>query len=89
VPNLFIERAKIFNKKALRAKKWQLNVMLAKKCIVYTFFESQKLSHPIILVPNRTLWALEKALLGKKLPSGTWFGTADLNHVSPQKPIIN
>jgi hypothetical protein len=48
--------------------------------MVFTYFESQKLSHPMSLVPNRTPRALEKALAGKKMPAGTRLGTADLEN---------
>jgi hypothetical protein len=44
--------------------------------MVYTYFESQKLSHPMSLVPNRTPRALGKTLAGKKMPAGTRLGTA-------------
>jgi hypothetical protein len=53
--------------------------MPGKKCMAYTYFESQKLSHPIILVPNRTPRGLGKALAGKKMPAGSRLGTADLD----------
>ena len=52
--------------------------MPGKKCGFYTYFESQKLGHPIVLVPNRTPRALVKALAGKKMHAGTRLGTADL-----------
>ncbi len=46
--------------------------------MVYTYFESQKLGHPMSLVPNRTPRALGKTLVGKKMPAGTRLGTAVL-----------
>ncbi len=49
--------------------------------MVYTYFESQKLSHPMSLVPNRTPRALGKTLAGKKMPAGTRLGTAALDNV--------
>jgi len=52
--------------------------------MVYTYFESQKLSHPMSLVPNRTPWALGKTLAGKKMPAGTRLGTAALGGRVPQ-----
>jgi hypothetical protein len=50
--------------------------------MVYTYFESQKLSHPMRLVPNRTPWALGKTLAGKKMPAGTRLGTAAITDTS-------
>jgi hypothetical protein len=55
--------------------------MRGKKCMVYTYFESQKLSHPMSLVPNRTSRALGKTLAGKKMPAGTRLGTAALSQM--------
>ncbi len=37
------------------------------------------------LVPNRTPWALRKALAGKKMPAGTRSGTADLEGHTAKK----
>ena len=68
VPNLFIDRAKFLTKKPRWAKKGRKMSCRAKKCMVYTYFESQKFIHPMSLVPNRTQRALGKAFAGKKNP---------------------
>jgi hypothetical protein len=63
VPALLIDRENFFNKKALQAEKTQFNLMPGK-----SYFESQKLSQPMSVVPNRIPLALRKALAGKKCP---------------------